>query len=114
MRVKTIGALNCYSQSIGSFGDKEVRVASLFATQAAVALANAQVYATSRALTENLTEALESREMIGRAIGILMEQQRIDDRDAFETLKKASQHSNVKLRHIAAQVVELARKNAGS
>ncbi len=43
-----------------------------------------------------------------------MEQQRIDDREAFETLKKASQHSNVKLRDIAAQVVELARKNAGS
>lgn len=74
----------------------------------------AQVYATSREMIGHLNEALQSREMIGQAIGILMEQQRIDDREAFETLKKASQHSNMKLRDIAAQVVELARKNAGS
>ena len=114
VRDKTIGALNLYSKTANSFGDKEVRVASLYATQAAVALANAQVYATSREMIGHLNEALESREMIGQAMGILMEQQRIDDREAFETLKKASQHSNVKLRDIAAQVVELARKNAGS
>ncbi len=114
VRDKTIGALNCYSKSTYSFGDNEVRVASLYATQAAVALANAKVYAAGRELTEHLSEALESREMIGQAMGILMEQQRIDDREAFETLKKTSQHSNVKLRDIAAQVVELARKNVGS
>lgn len=111
---RTIGALNLYSKSSESFGDREVRIASLYATQAAVALANARVYAATRELTEHLSEALETREMIGLAMGILMEQQRIDDREAFEVLKKASQHSNVKLRNIAAQVVEIARKNAGS
>lgn len=39
VRDKTIGALNCYSKSTNSFGEREVRVASLYATQAAVALA---------------------------------------------------------------------------
>ncbi len=114
VRDKTIGALNCYSKSTESFGDKEIRVASLHASQAAIALANAQVYAASREMIGHLNDALESRETIGQAMGILMEQQRIDDREAFETLKKASQHSNVKLRDIATQVVELARKNSGS
>ena len=112
VRDTTIGALNCYSMSIDSFGEREVRIASLFATQAAIALANARVYAATRELTEHLSEALETREMIGQAIGILMEQQRVDDREAFDILKKASQHSNVKLRNIASQVVELARRNA--
>lgn len=95
VRDRTIGALNCYSKSASSFGTNEVRVAS-------------------SEMIGHLNEALETRETIGQAMGILMEQQRIDDREAFETLKKASQHSNVKLRDIAAQVVELARKNAGN
>lgn len=53
-----------------------------------------------------LTEALESRDVIGQAKGILMASQGISADEAFNILRRASQRLNVKLRDVAAQVVE--------
>ena len=39
-----------------------------------------------------LVQALESRELIGQAQGILMERERITSDDAFHVLRRASQH----------------------
>jgi AmiR/NasT family two-component response regulator len=54
----------------------------------------------------NLQAALESREMIGIAMGILMERNRITDRQAFDILRRASQHFNVKLREVAQNLID--------
>ena len=53
-----------------------------------------------------LQQALLSRDVIGQAKGILMERQRITADEAFDVLRKASQHLNVKLRNLAEHVVE--------
>lgn len=53
-----------------------------------------------------LTEALESRDVIGQAKGILMASQGISVDEAFDILRRASQRLNVKLRDVAAQVIE--------
>ena len=58
-------------------------------------------------LTENLREALESRDVIGQAKGILMARRGCTPEVAFEALRKASQQRNIKLREIAEQVVYL-------
>lgn len=55
---------------------------------------------------ENLLAALESRELIGQAQGILMERWRITADEAFEHLRVASQLSNRKLRDIAFDLVQ--------
>lgn len=55
-----------------------------------------------------LEEALESRTTIGTAIGLLMERERIDQDEAFGMLRTASQHTNRKLRDIAADLVSSA------
>lgn len=52
-----------------------------------------------------LEEGLITRTVIGEAVGILMVQNRCSAEEAFETLKTASQHSNIKLRHIALRLV---------
>ena len=99
------GAMNIYSQETHSFNDKSRRIAQLFAEQTAVAISNAQIYISALRLTHQLKEAVESREIIGEAMGILIEREGVSQDGAFEMLKKASQQSNVKLRVVAERVV---------
>ncbi len=54
----------------------------------------------------NLQQAIEAHRNIGQAIGILVERHRIQPGVAFDRLRKASQDRNVKLRELAARVVE--------
>jgi GAF domain-containing protein len=102
-----IGALNLYSKSPGGYDEAAEETAVLFSEQAAVACANAEVYWRTYTLTEHLREALESRDVIGQAKGILMARRGCTPDAAFEALRKASQHRNIKLREIAEQVVYL-------
>ncbi len=50
--------------------------------------------------------ALRTREVIGEALGILMERERISANQAFDILRRASQHLNIKLRDIAQDLVD--------
>ena len=50
--------------------------------------------------------ALQSRDVIGQAKGILMERRGLDAGQAFDVLRSASQDLNVKLTEIAATLVE--------
>jgi GAF domain-containing protein len=104
---RPIGALNLYSKSPGGYDESAEETALLFSEQAAVACANAEVYWRTYTLTEHLREALESRDVIGQAKGILMARRGCTPEAAFEALRKVSQHRNVKLRDIAEQVVYL-------
>jgi GAF domain-containing protein len=104
---RTIGALNLYSRSDDCYDETDEENAVLFSEQAAVACANAEVYWRTYTLTEHLREALESRDVIGQAKGILMARRGCTPEAAFEALRKVSQHRNIKLRDVAEQVVYL-------
>ena len=104
---RPVGALNLYSRSAEGYSGADEETAVLFSEQASVACANAEVYWRTYTLTEHLREALESRDVIGQAKGILMARRGLKPEEAFETLRKVSQHRNVKLRDIAEQVVYL-------
>lgn len=100
-----VGALNLFSTTKRGFTDADEETAGLFSEQAAVACANAEVYWRTHSLTENLREALESRDVIGQAKGILMARRGCTPDDAFEALRKVSMRRNVKLKDIAEEVV---------
>ena len=104
---RPVGALNLYSLKAPTFDEDDEETAVLFSEQAAVACANAEIYWRTHSLTEHLREALESRDVIGQAKGILMARRGCTPDAAFEALRQASQHRNVKLREIAEQVVYL-------
>jgi AmiR/NasT family two-component response regulator len=55
---------------------------------------------------EGLQRSVASREVIGKAQGILMERHKIRGDRAFDLLRRESQTRNVKLRQIAETVVE--------
>ena len=111
---RPVGALNLYSKSAESYDEVDEETAALFSEQASVACANAEVYWRTYTLTEHLREALESRDVIGQAKGILMARRGLKPQEAFEVLRKVSQHRNVKLRDIAEQVVYLGDLEDGS
>jgi GAF domain-containing protein len=89
----------------GAFDDVDRAVLQQFAVQAGIAL--------SRAVTvDQLEKAIATRQVIGGAVGILMERHRITPDQAFERLVRASQHANVKLRDIATRLVETGEEPA--
>jgi AmiR/NasT family two-component response regulator len=73
--------------------------AQLFATHAAIAIGHAHE-------RETLNEALQTRKVIGQAVGILMERYDIDEDRAFAFLVRASSHGNLKLRAVARELVD--------
>ena len=93
-----LGALNLLSTRADAFDEEDEHVALLFATHAAVALADAQA-------TDRLEQAVSSRDLIGQAKGILMERFRVTDHQAFLLLVQASQLSNAKLTAVAEELV---------
>jgi hypothetical protein len=100
----TEGALNVYSTDRSAFSDLD-GVAALFRSQAGIAVAYAHE-------VQSLTEALETRATIGKAMGIVMERYRLNDERAFAFLTRLSQHRNVKLRRVAEEMVAEAAANA--
>lgn len=102
---RTVGALNLYSGTADSFGETEKTIASIFASRAAVGLANADVYRRTRETIVQLEEAIQTRDVIGEAKGILMATEGCTDEEAFRMLVTASQHGNRKLREIARELV---------
>jgi len=101
---EAVGALNLYASVGGTFHGDVAEYAQLLASQAAVALTNAAIYWRTHELTENLNAALESRDIIGQAKGVIMTQLGLTAQEAFELLRKVSQHRNVKLRELAEHV----------
>jgi hypothetical protein len=92
------GALNLYADRPHVFDDDTADTGALFAAQAALALQGAQRAA-------GLTIALENRDVIGQAKGILMERFGVGQSAAFAMLVESSQHTNMKLVDVATWLV---------
>jgi len=93
----TLGALNLYSKRRAAFDEDDRIVGSVFAAHAAVALSAA-------IKQQQLEEALQSRDVIGQAKGILMAREEVTADQAFDMLRRGSQRLNVKLRTLAQQI----------
>lgn len=104
----TMGALNLYSFH-GRFGPEDEQIGQALGRRAAVTLTNAQAYQKSRDLVDQLNEAIQSRDVIGQAKGILMVRENLSADAAFERLRTMSQSGNVKLRDVARRVVDEVR-----
>jgi hypothetical protein len=102
----TRAALNLYAHAPSSFDAYSCHVAELFAIQAAVLL-----FGASRA--EQLQHAVDTRDVIGQAKGILMERFVLDDPSAFALLAESSQRTNMKLVDVARWLtIEAADRHA--
>ncbi|MHA7284549.1 GAF and ANTAR domain-containing protein [Arthrobacter sp. TMS2-4] len=102
-----LGALNLYSYEADAFTDESENIGLLVASHAAVAFAQAEK-------TQQLYNAVNSRDVIGQAKGILMERHKITGEQAFIVLSIASQRAHIKLWNVADHLInsgELPGKN---
>ncbi|WP_055422037.1 ANTAR domain-containing protein [Streptomyces pactum] len=96
---RRLTVLTAYAREPQAFDEDATRVGRLFTAHVSLALDSATV-------REQLTEAMRTRDLIGQATGILMERLDIDAAGAFDSLVKASQRENVKLRDLARRIVD--------
>ncbi|MDQ4069475.1 MAG: GAF and ANTAR domain-containing protein [Actinomycetota bacterium] len=102
-----IGALNIYARTPRAFDDADVRVGQVFfASYAAIAVGNADTFASTAETADHLRAAMAHRATIEQAKGILMARGGLSPDDAFNLLVKASQRENRKLRDVAQDLVE--------
>lgn len=94
-----LGSLNLYAAEVDAFDALDVDVAHMLARHAAVALESARG-------AEHLLKAVDARNVIGQAQGILMERYSLDATQAFAVLRRYSQDNNVKLQLVAQQLIE--------
>jgi GAF domain-containing protein len=99
------GALNLYCRRPRGFTDEDQHVALLLATHASLALAHTHAVEIGRLKETNLRRAIDSRDVIGMAKGILMNRQGVDPAGAFDILRRVSQDLNVKLAEVANTLV---------
>jgi GAF domain-containing protein len=101
----TIGALNNYSTRPHAFGEDDVAVGQEVASWVAFAVANASAAASASDEAANMRAAMVTRGGIEQAKGILMERHKITADQAFTLLTTASQHTGLKLRDVAIDLV---------
>jgi GAF domain-containing protein len=95
-----LGVLMLYEDQPNWFTDDRIDLGSVYADHATVALAKAAEHDHST----HLGVALQTNRIIAEAIGILMSTYKINEQHAFDLLRLASQHTNRKLRDVAADV----------
>jgi GAF domain-containing protein len=96
---ETVGVLSAYDERPDMFTADDEAVAHTLARHASVAVASARE-------VHELGEALDTRKVVGQAMGILMERFDLDSDRAFAVLRRYSQDHNMKLREVALRLIE--------
>jgi len=92
-----LGSLNLYSLNRRGFDPTEVETARVIAAHVSVVLAYAHT-------TQNLWRAVDARNLIGQAQGMLMARYGLTAPKAFAVLRRYSQQHNIKLAVLAEQL----------
>ena len=95
------GALNVYSRSRHGLDAADRDVLLLLATHASLALAATDAVTRADLQAAHLRKAIDSRDVIGQAKGIIMARRGISADAAFDVLRRTSQDLNIKLAQLA-------------
>ena len=98
---EVIGVLNCYTSGAHKFSDTEINILTSIASQAALAIENAQLVTKSR----QMQDELESRKIIERAKGLLMHDQKLSEEQAYLHLRKFSMDKRKSMREVAEAII---------
>jgi len=99
-----IGTLDVYAADPRGWDDTEVTALQAYAGIVASLLGAGARAQFTDALADQLQTALDSRSLIERAKGALMERERLDEQEAFTHLRRAARSSGRKLSEVAGEV----------
>jgi transcriptional regulator with GAF, ATPase, and Fis domain len=94
----TLSALTLVSRKADAFDAQARELGTVLASYVALALTGARA-------EDHLWQAVQSRQLIGEAVGILAHERGITTAAAFGSLTTSSQLTNVKVRELAARIV---------
>jgi GAF domain-containing protein len=100
-----VAALNLYAVHPRAFVGHAREHAVAFTAQCAAAVTLTLRQTAQAQVQQQLGAAMASRSIIDQALGVLMGQQRCTAVEAFDLLRRASQHRNRKLRDIATDII---------
>ncbi|MGI5499166.1 ANTAR domain-containing protein [Lentzea sp. CA-135723] len=100
------GALNVYSKRVSGLDGRDRHTALMLAAHASLALAYTTAVELADLHTEQMRRAIDSRDVIGQAKGILMARRGMTADEAFDVLRRTSQDLNVKLVDLARTLAE--------
>lgn len=98
---RVIGVLNCYTSEKHVFSKTELDLLSALATQAAIAIDNAELALRAK----SAEDALATRKLIERAKEILSEEAAISATEAYRLIQKQSMDSRKSMRDIAEAII---------
>jgi GAF domain-containing protein len=101
----SLGAIKVYATEPNAFTERDEHLLTMYAAQAAILLANVQSYHNAQRLSDDLKDALHSRDLISMAKGILMEREATDEETAFAMLVSAAQRERKKLHEVGRALV---------
>jgi hypothetical protein len=99
------GALNVWSRSPDRFDPVHAALLAVFTTAMSGVILTAARWATAQGETRSLITAMESRDVISTAKGIVMARRHLSVDEAFAWLVAVSQRTNRKVRDLAAVIV---------
>ena len=112
-RTGTTGSLNTYGSTPDAFSAEAQQIGLILAAHASLAAAVVRERSHLHDQTQQLSEALVSRDVIGQAKGILMERLKLTPEQAFDALRDSSKRLNEKLRTVASTLAETGEFDAG-
>lgn len=83
---EALGTFKLYATRPGLYGEREERLLTMFAAQAAILLANMRTTQDAEHLSDALAGALRARDVLSVAKGVIMGRDGVDERTAFLTL----------------------------
>jgi len=101
VKERVIGVLNCYTSKKHKFTKPELDVLSALASQAAVAIENAELDLRAR----SAEEALTTRKLIERAKDILSQEANILPSEAYRLIQKQSMDKRKSMREVAEAII---------
>ncbi|ABM06584.1 GAF and ANTAR domain-containing protein [Paenarthrobacter aurescens] len=102
---QSFGTIKVYSPEPAAYDTETANLLELFASPAATLLSHIQSAETPKRISEGLQSALQSRDLVNRACGMLMERHGIPHELALQRLLKHTRDHGSSLHHISAEIV---------
>jgi GAF domain-containing protein len=102
---EALGALKVYAEVPGRFDARDEQRLRMFSAEAAILVANVQSYERAQRASEELREAMNSRDVVFMAKGVLMGRENVDADTAFAQLVARAEESGTTLSDAARGVV---------
>ncbi|MCM6779004.1 GAF and ANTAR domain-containing protein [Nocardia sp. CDC159] len=107
-----LGAIKVYSQRPHAYGATGESLLRRFAEQTSILLVHMHTAQTAQRLSADLQHALQTRDTIAVARGILVARHRIDPDHAYRRLIDLSEREHLSLRQIAQRIVDSSARPA--